>query len=187
MPFALTAERCNLFYKTWFPIINDQVLDTKLVLIDQISYQFENLPENEVFEISVLRSGIELARWEDMMINPGGADPATWHVFGGHFIPVPFFGRFDQSEQITVRIKALGPEAADGTFPRIETDPLNATIRVVIRGWQATMLDRRNGAPRPVDPGVQLDNYGKVIIDPAYMDAAYRLMQQFVDTHNGGG
>jgi hypothetical protein len=174
------GETCLLFYKTWYTVYTHDVPDTRIVLIDRVSYEIPNLPINEVFEVQILRNGMELVRWEDMKVSVASANPAEQYALGGHFLPIPTWCRFDQSDRVVVNIQVLGPEAPAGTFPRLPTDPLNCYGKVVVQGHQATMLNRSSGVPRPADPGYLLDAYGNPTLDTNDLMAAAKLMQEFM-------
>jgi hypothetical protein len=175
VPFVLEQEVCGLWYKTWQTIAATTVPDTRMVVITDLSYEVEG-SNFEVFEVESLRSGIRIGHVEDMVIDAANPNPAEQNVFGGHYLPVPTYLRFDQSDRIVFRVKVNGPETPIGVFPRTEDDYFSGNVKVIAQGWMATMLERRDSVPRPVDPGYQLDNYGQPLVDPMSYDAAKALI-----------
>jgi len=174
---VIEDEVCGLYYKTWTNVASFEVPSNRLVVIEEISYEFENLPDNEVFEMQVLRNGEVLETFEDIKINSAAVNPAEHFAIGGHYLPVPFWGRFDHDEQILFRIKALGPEGpALNQFQRTDADFLNATFRVVMRGYMSSLRDNRNGVPKPVDDAIPMNVYGHPMITPELIEEAAFLM-----------
>lgn len=175
--YSTTGEICGLFYKTWVNAVSTKAADSEMMLVNKISYEIPDLPDNEVFEVEVLNNSRQLARWEDMKINGSAANPAEQFVFGGHAIPIPIWLRIDWGGDLTVRVRLLGPEDAAGNFPRTSTDQFRGNVKVLLQGFTSTMLETRDNVPRPADPAYPLNSYAEPMLDPKIINTAKKFMQ----------
>lgn len=149
VPFDQNGSVCVDRYATWYNAFHLNVPSDRMVIVKGISYQFDNtLIPLDQFEVEVFRSGDRLAAWTDMraLANP---DPALEYVFGGHIQQLPFYGRFDHDQNMTVRVRVLGAYP----FNHTAADLLGGCFHVYLSGFMASLMDNRDGGARPSDMG----------------------------------
>jgi hypothetical protein len=181
--FSYRTDVCVLLYKNRYIGAIFTLNANEMAVLTRISYEFGRIQDQELFQVSILRNGAEIASWEDMRIDGADPNPAKQYVFGGHFLPIPTHMIFDHHDTLAVAVTALGVQQADGTFPATTSDILSGTISIVTQGFVSTTTDDRDGAPRPTDPGMALDNYSDPILDEKARALAIRMAQHIL----GGG
>jgi len=142
---------CVPWYETWVPVWQYEVPESHHLLANGISYEVAQGPANtgHIFQWRVLRSGVLLTEWEDMLIQNGAPDPAHRWAFAGHLNPLPFFGRTDRTEQLTVMVKLRGSRP----FSKTDSDPFAGSVKVIVKGWLSRLRDAREGAPKFLTTG----------------------------------
>lgn len=149
-PWDRSICRCCTFYATSTVLYTEKMPEMRMGILQGVSYSIlSGLNQFDIFEIAIKRDGELLAKWEDMFINPLSPNPAHQYAFGGHISQIPVFGLFDRNQTLTVEITILG------AYPFVKTpaDPFTGTMCVYVHGWKPTIMDNRDGAPRPVDMG----------------------------------
>jgi hypothetical protein len=177
-PFDQKQVNCLTNYKTWYTIFETEASATTMLRITGISYHMISYPQWEVFEIQLLKDGAPIAKWEDIQVQVTG-NPAEWHGLSGHVRPLPLVVIVDQSSKLSVRARALGPESPLGVFAKTASDllaPAEMTVNLI--GWEASMMRRSQGVPRPVDTGLSLDSFGDILTSMR----ALRTGQALLDT-----
>jgi hypothetical protein len=152
-PVEFVDEVCVPWYETWTPVLNLVVHPVRALLLTGVSYELQQdtVADGDAFLWRGARGGILLEEWEDVVLDNAQADPARRYAFGGHWAPVPFFGRIDHDEPLTLAVKVRG------AFPFAFTsgDPFQGSAKVLMRGWQSQLRDTRQGAPKFVVDGVE--------------------------------
>jgi hypothetical protein len=187
-PLPISGRICVPWYETWTTIITFDVPDTHMVLIDRVAIAFP-LPRQfyEILEVRVLRNQLELARWEEQVTRAASAwepevDMATGVAFGGLLDPIPFFGRFAQNDRIEVQVMAKGRVSLDPTtgadvYQHASDNVYGGIVYAQLEGWMASLMDTRDGSPRPVDTACMRDDQGRPIVNsPEMLQLAERLM-----------
>lgn len=151
-PFDDRQAVCIPWYETDTPVLNYKVDATSLTIITGISYEFPQgaLANDEIFVVRLLRNGMEMARWEDYVVNGAAPNPNDRLFFSSHVDPIPVYNaRFDHNDQITVTIRVRGTLP----FAKTPADPLNVEFVVLMEGWNSWQRDTRDGAPKFITDG----------------------------------
>lgn len=147
-PFHKSGNICCPFYERLTPVLSFQVPTDYLLVISGLSYEFSDLVVFDQFTIHVLRNGNDLGHFLDMKAS-NTPDPAEQYLFGGHYRPFPFYGRFDHDERMTIAVTVHGP----WPFTKTNEDRLGGCVTVNPQGWLGSLYDIRDGGARPVDMG----------------------------------
>ncbi len=147
-PFHKSGNICCPYYNTLTRVFSYRVPPDYLLIMTGLSYEFSDLVPFDQFTMHVLRDSNELGRWRDMRaLNT--PDPAEQYVFGGHYRPFPFYGRFDHDQMLSIAVTVLGPYP----FTKTNEDKLGGCVTVNPCGWLGSLYDNRDGGARPVDMG----------------------------------
>lgn len=173
-PFDYSDAVCIPWYETDTPVLQYTVGPTSLTVVTGVSYEFPQgaLNNDDIFVVRLLRNGMEMARWEDYVVNAAAANPNDRLFFSSHITPIPIFNaRFDHNDHITVTIRVRGPIP----FPFGPADPLNVEFKVLLEGWNSWQRDTRDGAPKYLTDG---DRFNERVIQQAEQDS--KRIHQFV-------
>lgn len=151
VPIDSAQSVCVPWYETWTPVWQYEVPESHHLLANGISYEVPQDIANtgNVFEWRIQRGSLLLAQWEDILIQNGAPDPAHRWAFAGHLNPLPFFGRIDRTEHMTVMVKARGSRP----YSKTDSDPFAGSVKVIIKGWLSRLRDAREGAPKFLTTG----------------------------------
>jgi hypothetical protein len=150
-PFEPEGLLCCTFYMTptlvyTFKVPSDHLLVVSGVSVDLIDLGFTL---NDIFEITFLRDGSPIAVVENAVVDPTNPDPSKRVAFGDHSEPSPLGIICDHDSTLSVLINYKGPYP----FLKDPTDTFCGTINVQLLGWLGSLMDNRDGAPKPVDMG----------------------------------
>jgi hypothetical protein len=148
-PFDVTGSVCVPNYNTIYTAYSFRVPTTRMVIINGISYQFDNsINLLEQFTVELMRTTDSLCTFYDMKAS-NAVDPAEQYAFAGHYRQMPTYCRFDHDETIIARVKVLG------TYPFSHTDQdvLGGCFTINLHGWMSRLIDDRDGGARPWDLG----------------------------------
>ena len=156
-PFEPSACLCCTWYMRPTLVYNFQVPDTYLVVVNGISYDIPTvLPFGTIFQVEILRGGNVMASFEEIVVDPANPNPGLRVAFASHPSPTPLFVLVDRGQTLGVRITVKGPFP----FTKTRNDTFCGTICILLHGWMASLMDNRDGAPRPSDVGAMLDGKG---------------------------
>lgn len=150
LPFHPSGTTCVDRYETFYYPYRFLVPSDRMVIIKSVSYQFDDsINVFEQFEVAILRENDVLASWTDMKVPTTSVDPAEQYAFAGHYRPIPVYCRIDHDQMLVVRVKV------HGTYPYAHTDldTLGGCVTVCLNGWEASLMDNRDGGARPIDLG----------------------------------
>lgn len=156
-PFEPGGCLCCTWYMRPTLLLNYQVPDTYLAVVNGISYDIQTvLPVGTVFQVDILRGGSVMASFEEIVVDPANPNPSLRVAFASHTHPTPLFVLIDRGQTLGVQITVKGP------FPFTKTvqDTFCGTICVLLHGWMASLMDNRDGAPRPSDVGEMREGVG---------------------------
>lgn len=150
-PFRESGHICLLRYATVYDVVHFQVPSDYSLIIDGLSYEFSDLVPFDQFDIRVLKNGAPLQNgtFRDMRAPTASVDPAEQYCFAGHYRPIPFYGRFDHDETMTLQVIVWGQYP----FTKTPLDPLGGCVFLFAKGWLGSLYDNRDGGARPVDMG----------------------------------
>lgn len=149
-PFQPNACMCCAYYARPITVYSYVVPDTYLLRLTGISYDISSLlPFGTVFQVDILRGGSIAASFEEIVVDPANADPSKRVAFASHETPSPLFVLVDRGETLSIQLTVKGPYP----FTKNEQDTFCGTICLLLQGWIATIMDNRDGAPRPSDVG----------------------------------
>lgn len=163
-PFEPNACICCAWFARPTIVYNFQVPDTYMVILKGISFDITtDFPQGTIFQVEILRGGSVAASFEEIVVDPLNPDPSKRCAFSSHDQPSPLFVLADRGESLTVviTVKGLYP------FTRTEQETFCGTICILLQGWLASIMDNRDGAPRPSDvgdmrSGVGNETYGDI-------------------------
>jgi len=156
-PFEPHSCLCCSFYETPILILSYRVPETYLLVLDGWSFTVDQLMAvGEIFEVSFRRDGDELLRYEEVVIDPLNPDPAQRTLFSSSAQIQDIPMRFDRNQMLNVYV------TLKGTFPFLKTptDTFCGTLCILLHGWLGSLIDNRDGTPRPVDPASLRDGSG---------------------------
>lgn len=166
-PFEPGACLCCTWYMRPTLIYNFQVPDTYLVRLDGISYDIPtDLPFGTIFQVDILRGGGVVASFEEIVVDPLNVNPGLRVAFASHPSPTPIHLIVDRGETLGVQITVKGPFP----FTKTSQDTFCGTICILLHGWMASLMDNRDGAPRPSDVGEMRDGVGNETIGEVTTD-----------------
>lgn len=149
IPLHDVTETCLGFYNTDYLVFKYVVPDTRILVINEIGYEFDaSLPINDMVRIRVVRDSELMAEWDDIVVS-ASPNPAERYAIGSVNRPVPLKLRVDRNQTITVTITAIGP------YPNsiANTVPLTVTAKVIVYGYLDRLRDTRDGGAKPVVAG----------------------------------
>jgi len=155
-PFSSPSDTmravCVPWYADWATVVSIEAQPTRLIILRGISYEIDQLSvaNGEVFEIRIVRGGIEMARWRDMVVDNAQANPAHRYLFAGHTYELPITLRVDKNESLVIQFRILGTMP----FVRTDSDPFGGEVKVILNGWVPMLRDTRDGAPKFMVDGV---------------------------------
>lgn len=141
------------FYETPYLLLAGTTPEGFLGIITGISYEVTCMTQYDFFVFYVYRNGDLLSKWEDCLINPAAPNPAYRFAECGHIRTLPFYGRFDGGETITIKVVARGLEP----FTHTPADPVLCGARVCITGFQSELDGTREGKARLAQGGALLE------------------------------
>ena len=156
-PFQPNACLCCAWFARPVLVYSFTVPDTYLLVLNGISYDVDVLlPFGTIFHVDILRGGAVAASFEDIVVDPANPDPSKRVAFASHETPTPLYVLVDRGETLSVQI------TVKGTYPFTKTqmDTFCGTICILLQGWLATLMDNRDGAPRPSDVGEMREGVG---------------------------
>lgn len=137
------------FYETPYTLFTYQTEAATLARITGISYEVTCQTQYSVFVWSVYRSGDMLSSWEDCLVNPAAQNPANRWALAGHVRPIPYYGRLDRNDLISVTVTAKGVEP----FTHTNADLAMCAARVCLTGWLSKVEDERDSKSRAAEFG----------------------------------
>jgi hypothetical protein len=149
--FDVLGCLCCTFYDQPALILQYQVpQDYALVVDGWALFVPDNLAVGEIFEVSFIRDGDTLLTYEEVVIDPANPDPALRCLFSGSVEQRSMsYLRIDRNQTLTVVI------TPKGAFP-FNKPPMSSfcgTICVLLHGHRLSLMDNRDGGPRPKDVG----------------------------------
>ena len=141
------------FYETWYTMLVRQTPVGYLDVITGISYELYCPLQYDRVDYYVYRDSELLSTWQDMIIDVGTANQANRFALGGHVRPIPYFGRIDSGQTLTIRLVGRGLEP----FNHIPGDLWGCDGRVCITGWRASLSDLREHRGKTGSVGDLLD------------------------------
>ncbi len=149
IPFDEPGSICVPNYATTYTAFSYRVQSTRMVMVNGISYQFDNsIGLFEQFQIQLYRNTDELCRFIDLKVL-NAVDPAEQYAFAGHYRQMPLYCRFDHDDLILAKVTVLGAYP----FTHTPYDLLGGCFTVNLHGWMASLMDERDGGARPWDLG----------------------------------
>jgi len=143
-PFHSVSEICLPFYATEYTVWSYHVPDTRILVLQELGYEFGGFAIGEQLLIRVRRDQEVMAEWVEYVvaISP---NPAHRYLFGGVNRPIPVKLRVDRAQALTVTVTAIGP------FPnnRTPADALNINAKMLVYGYLDQLRDTREGGFRP--------------------------------------
>lgn len=166
-PFDPYACICCTWFSRPVLVYSYQVPDTYMLILEGISYDIiTDFTIGTIFQVDILRGGSVAASFEEIVIDPTNPDPSKRTAFASHEQPTPLFVIADRGETLSVQI------TMKGLFPFTKTvqDTFCGTLCILLRGYLASLIDNRDGAPRPSDvgemrSGVGNETYGELTED----------------------
>ncbi len=148
------------WYDTWATVHTITVEDGWMYTIRGLCFEWTGIPIDDVFEFSIWAGGQVLSTVQSMRIS-AVPNPAFQYAIGGPQRPIPIYGVADQNKDILIRARVLGPQATDGTFSKVNSDPLGIPVSTTLIGWKSPRIDNRDGGPQtgdafPVTHGTKL-------------------------------
>ncbi len=172
-PFEPSACLCCTWYNRPTLIYNFQIPDTYLVVVNGISYDLPNvLPFGTIFQVDILRGGSVAASFEEIVVDPANVDPSRRVAFASHTNPTPLYVLVDRGETLGVQITVKGPYP----FSKTNLDTFCAGICILLHGWMASLMDNRDGAPRPSDVGEMREGVGNETVPQITQDDVTELL-----------
>lgn len=141
------------FYETQYTLLTMTSPEGFLSVIRGISYEVTCMTQYDFFMWYVYRNGDLLSKWEDCLINPAAPNPAYRFAEAGHIRRIPYYGRIDGGETLSIRVVARGQEP----FTHTPVDPVLCGARVCITGWQSELDGTREGKARLAQGGALLE------------------------------
>ncbi len=177
-PFEPVTCPCMLVYATPQLAYTYTVPEMSLIIVDGISFSLPNCMVNEeIIQIDIYRSGIQVASFEEMMADNLNPDPGNRAAFSSHVRPLPLWLRFDRNETISIFITPRGLFP----FPKTPADSFCGNICVLLHGWIASLIDNRDGAMRPIDVGRMREGTGDELASAVSADDMTLLVQWLTD------
>lgn len=150
-PFEPFACICCTFYATRTLVYSYQVPQDYLLVLDGISLEVPSfMVPGEIIEVTILRDQSPIIDFEEMVVDPLNPDPARRCLYTSSIQPnLPWQARFDRNQRLNVALtfKGLFP------FSKTSADTFCGTTCILLHGWLGSLMDNRDGAARPVDPG----------------------------------
>ena len=185
IPFEVPGTVCLPSLQTQYTVLNYTVPSDRLIVVEGISYECNGFSPFEVLRIQVYVSGILYAEFDDINLDPT-ANPADlqWGL-ASHKQPFPVYIRADHDQTITVMA------ILRGVYPYTDVGPVNRCVKVLLHGWMASLMDNRDGGPRPVDAGDLVDMCGinMEVLDESvndFVDYVYPPVDDKKDGSAGG-
>ncbi len=150
------------WYATWATVQTIPVESGWMYTIRGLCFEWSAIPIGDVFEFSIWAGGQVLSTVQSMRIS-AAANPAFQYAIGGPQRPIPIYGVADQNKDIQIRARVLGPQATNGTFSKVNSDPLGIAVMTSLIGWKAPRIDTRDGGPMtgdafPITDGTELES-----------------------------
>jgi hypothetical protein len=143
-PFHAQQEDCLAFYATEYTVWRYTVPDTRILVLQEVGYEFGPFAIGEQIVIRVRRDQEVLAEWTEYVV-ANTPNPANRYLFGGVNRPVPVKLRVDRNQTLTITATAIGP------FPnnRLPSDPLVINAKFLAYGYLDQLRDTRDGGFKP--------------------------------------
>jgi hypothetical protein len=138
------------WYATWTTVQTFTVESGWQYVIRGLCFEWANIPIGDVFEFSIWSGGQVLSTVQSMRIS-AAANPAFQYAIGGPQRPILIYGVADQNQDVQVRVRVLGPQATNGTFSKVDSDPLGLAVTTLLIGWRAPLIDTSDGGPTAGD------------------------------------
>jgi hypothetical protein len=149
------------WYAAWSSVHVYEVPGDRILVVTGLCFEWgDALPVGDVFEFTVIDSGVEQARFQSMRVANGTTvpNPAYQYAIGGPQRPIPMQFGVRPGHTLVIRARNLGPQSADGSFPSADSDPFGVKVTTSILGWMT-----------PVIPGREVPRTSDVFHDPERM------------------
>lgn len=131
-----------VWYQTWFTVQTIQVPDDSLFIIEGLGLEIPGIAIGDIVQVQVLRDMDMLVPTFETCKVSNAPNPANQLALGSIGQEVPISGIARPGQQISIRVKIVGPEDNSKT----ETDPINTTVRSTLYGGRAPLAQLTDGA-----------------------------------------
>lgn len=156
IPFCRVCEICIPTWEQEYRLCTLRAGDMEMMVIRDISYHvISGLSQYDLFEMKAYQGPALRTTWEDMIIDPGVANPSQRYVFAGDDRPLPLYLTIDRNRTAGFSVKARGLVNLAGASNRNPGDPIipNAHFRIKVEGWITPLQRNNDGSPRESDTG----------------------------------